>query len=1417
MQNDGTRYLLWAVTLCVIFFFLELSYGQSSREGGDLRGGVSPANDPVKYQEMKAAGLLSTPRHVGVNFPKQLRPENIIHPLVKATGAALLIPRDETFSVVQFAGGTPPDFRNDDGSTVAIPLSFLFTFYGNQFNQVFINNNGNVSFEGPYSTFTPQGFPIADFGMVAPFWGDVDTRNLSSGLVYFKSEAHRLTIIWEGVGYYNQKADKINTFEVIITDGSDELVGIGNNICFSYDNMQWTTGDASGGVNGFGGSPATVGANRGDGVNFALIGRFDHEGIDYDGAGGGNDGVSYLDGKAFCFNVAQGAGTIAGTKFRDDNGDGIRQEGEPGIQGWTIRLDPGPTFTTTDIDGDYFFSFLPPNTYTVSEVQRPNWDQTFPDNPGTHVLVVDAGQTFVDRNFGNQPIANVQDLAVSVAGGVARPGFQKYYGIFYENRGTLDVNSTVIFDLPEQLTFVDAALEGVYDGVSHSVTWNLGLLTAGFRGWLWVVAQVPPSTPLGTFLTSSVEINPLAGDINTFNNFDSETQVVRGSFDPNDKLVTPEGVGPDNLISRDDVLTYQIRFQNTGTDTAFTVVVRDALDADLDLSTVEVGASSHPFSFTIVEPRELVWTFNNIQLPDSNVNEPASHGFLKFTVKPNSSVQTGMVISNTASIFFDFNEPVVTNTVVNEIGSTGGDIAVSPNPFNYGEVELGEFLEHTFVVSNADLFFADLVVSSTSIIGTNSDQFSIISGGGSFTLAPGASRNIVVRFSPSSIAGVKTAALRLTSNDENESIVDVSLSGTAVSTGDPDISAVPNPHHFGSVVVGSNTTQIFQVTNDFKAVENLVVNSADIIGSNAGEFSITSGGAPFTIAPNQSHNVTVRFQPSSVGSKSATLRFFSNDPDESPYNVNLTGTGTGTADIQASHNSFNFGSVSVQSTIQQIFVISNSNLASENLVVSSTGISGSNFTQFSIVSGGGSFSLAPGQTREILVSFTPSSIGFKEATLQIFSNDVDENPFNIFLSGNGIGTPVITVSLVSYNFGQVVIGDNASNTFTIGNAITATAALTVSSTTISGTNADQFSIISGGGDFSLEPGQNRNITINFHPSSLPAKSAVLNIFSNDPDNATTQIQLFGKGNIHLETSVLQNPASSKYADIVVVSDVFLVNPPLVTAGLSSSPASVLMSLISGADKAYKGAFEFTAEGTYTINTRVSQSNADTTSTRTFGVTLAKAGLDKDIATLDGQATLHVGSSAIYGETYFVSETRQEAEEAVYHFGPALTFDQPQKLEIRYDETSIIDPGKLFIYQKQNGQWIRLESQVFTSNRKVRALVGAPGEFKIGYDASFTGSNIVPAAYALQQNYPNPFNPGTTILYDLPEDGRATLVVYNMLGQAVKTLQDGFQLAGTHRIVWDARDDRGSQVASGVYFYTLKVGEFTQTKKMLLLR
>jgi len=139
----------------------------------------------------------------------------------------------------------------------------------------------------------------------------VDTRDPGSGVVYYKSEAHRFTVIWDHVGYYGFHSDLKNTFELSISDGTDPNVGIGNNVCFCYSDMQWTTGDASGGSGGFGGTPATVGVNAGDGVNFFQIGRFGVAGNAYDGPGGNTDGIDYLDHTSYCFFAGQTGSNVA--------------------------------------------------------------------------------------------------------------------------------------------------------------------------------------------------------------------------------------------------------------------------------------------------------------------------------------------------------------------------------------------------------------------------------------------------------------------------------------------------------------------------------------------------------------------------------------------------------------------------------------------------------------------------------------------------------------------------------------------------------------------------------------------------------------------------------------------------------------------------------------------------------------------------------------------------------------------------------------------------------------------------------------------------------------------------------------------------------------------------------------------------
>lgn len=195
-------------------------------------------------------------------------------------------------------------FRNDDGSSAAIPLPFNFNLYGTLYDTVFINNNGNLTFTQSLSTFTPFAFPSTPLAIVAPFFADVDTRNLASGVVWYKFTGNRLSVTWDSTGYFGSHADKLNTFQCIISDGLDPFLGLGNNVCFSYGDMEWTTGDASGGIGGFFGAPATVGINEGNGIDYATLGRFDRPGTYYGGPGVDSNGVSYLDCQNFCLNVS---------------------------------------------------------------------------------------------------------------------------------------------------------------------------------------------------------------------------------------------------------------------------------------------------------------------------------------------------------------------------------------------------------------------------------------------------------------------------------------------------------------------------------------------------------------------------------------------------------------------------------------------------------------------------------------------------------------------------------------------------------------------------------------------------------------------------------------------------------------------------------------------------------------------------------------------------------------------------------------------------------------------------------------------------------------------------------------------------------------------------------------------------------
>jgi uncharacterized repeat protein (TIGR01451 family) len=149
---------------------------------------------------------------------------------------------------------------------------------------------------------------------------------------------------------------------------------------------------------------------------------------------------------------------------------------------------------------------------------------------------------------------------------------------------------------------------------------------------------------------------------------DVDCQPIIGAYDPNDKIGYPLGTGVTKAIGQNQDIEYMIRFQNTGTDTAFTVVIRDTIDvANLDLLSIEWGASSHAYKPEIYNTNVVKFTFDNILLVDSFTNEPKSNGFVKFRIKQKKDVAFGTKIQNSAGIYFDFNDPILTNKTLHTV------------------------------------------------------------------------------------------------------------------------------------------------------------------------------------------------------------------------------------------------------------------------------------------------------------------------------------------------------------------------------------------------------------------------------------------------------------------------------------------------------------------------------------------------------------------------------------------------------------------------------------------------------------------------------------------------------------------------------------------------------------------------------
>ncbi|TAH42306.1 MAG: T9SS type A sorting domain-containing protein [Bacteroidetes bacterium] len=350
---------------------------------------------------------------------------------------------------------------------------------------------------------------------------------------------------------------------------------------------------------------------------------------------------------------------LDGTVTFDVDSSGTFNAGDMPLNGRRVMLLPDSIISITNANGYYYFS-VDSGQYTVTMDNDTNWFVT--TSPTQYSLHVDTTDNSL-LDFGLQPIVEEYDMSMTIAAGNPRCGTSVFYTLAYSNRSTVPTDGQVYFVHDPRLQYGSST--PAYDYISNdTMYWNYSSLQVYESRQILVLVTMPglPGDTISNYAgATAIENGSVVADDQT-----SSWVVVRCSFDPNDKSVDPPGVGTDGFVLINEYLEYLIRFQNTGNDTAYNVLIVDTISGSMDMSSFSILANSHPLE-THLKGNVVEFSFNNIMLPDSIVDEPASHGFVKYRIRAKQNISVGTTVENTAGIYFDTNLPVLTNTTFNTL------------------------------------------------------------------------------------------------------------------------------------------------------------------------------------------------------------------------------------------------------------------------------------------------------------------------------------------------------------------------------------------------------------------------------------------------------------------------------------------------------------------------------------------------------------------------------------------------------------------------------------------------------------------------------------------------------------------------------------------------------------------------------
>ncbi|MFY7963561.1 MAG: DUF7619 domain-containing protein [Chitinophagaceae bacterium] len=345
--------------------------------------------------------------------------------------------------------------------------------------------------------------------------------------------------------------------------------------------------------------------------------------------------------------------TIVGRVFTDNNSNGIKDANEF-YRPFVKQLASNGDATFSNLNGAFAFSFDSTGSYSLKTI-APKYFKAVPDsnsfsfaNNNVYLAVPDIAL---------QPTTVKDSLAIVVTplNSRARPGFSFPYHLGYANAGTTNLYTTVSFIYDTSRLVYDSSSVAIISHTNNTIVISTDSLVAGQGKYAQLYFRVKPTAVIGDSLFA---VANAVSNATTATN--GNVTIITGSFDPNDKVATPQ-LTP-TQVTNGEWIEYTIRFQNTGNDTAINVVLADTLSSLLQPGYFNVISTSHLANLSYSFNNNIVYfEFLNIYLPDSATNYSGSQGWITFKVKPLAAVAVGTYIDNKASIYFDYNKPIVTN------------------------------------------------------------------------------------------------------------------------------------------------------------------------------------------------------------------------------------------------------------------------------------------------------------------------------------------------------------------------------------------------------------------------------------------------------------------------------------------------------------------------------------------------------------------------------------------------------------------------------------------------------------------------------------------------------------------------------------------------------------------------------------